>query len=239
VKILSSDELTYFGACLSAGAILTGFCGTFLSFRIQREATYYRQPVCDYKLGKGRDVYLGLSHFSSPFFLLILGTLLAAGFGFVCPLLAISGFDIAKSSVVAGMLAALVTILGYFACELVHYGVLNAKLLNDRQEWGRSSGIVVATIGLSVLAATVVIQAWGPVSKTAPIIDTPALQSTKEPGHVNVHQSCFNSSNHDIGKVIQADYGFFLKSSLRCGSIRPEAAVGKLCLPIIEGKNTL
>ena len=96
MTILSSDDLAYFAACLSAGAILTGFCGTFLSFRIQREATYYRQPVCDFASGKARDVAIGLSHFSSPFLLLILGTLLAAAFGFVCPLLAISGFGISK-----------------------------------------------------------------------------------------------------------------------------------------------
>lgn len=157
---LSSDELTYYGACLSAGAILTGFCGTFLSFRIQREATYYRQPVCDYNVGEGKDIFLGLSHFSSPFLLLILGTLLSAGFGFICPLLAISGFAISKSWIVAGILAALVTILGYFACELVHYGVLNAKLLNDRKEWGKSSGVVLTTIILSAMVALAVVNFW-------------------------------------------------------------------------------
>ena len=60
----------------------------------------------------------------------------------------------------AGILAALVTILGYFACELVHYGVLNARLLNDREEWGKSSGVVLTTIILSAMVALAVVNFW-------------------------------------------------------------------------------
>lgn len=176
---LTADDLTYFGACLSAGAILTGFCGTFLSFRIQREASYYRQPVCDFSTQSGRDVYLGLAHFSSPFLILILATLLAAGFGFICPLLAISGFDISKPIIVAGMLAALVAILGYFMCELVHYGVINAKLLNDGYEWKRSSGVVVITFALSIIAAVTVVKVWETNSENADHAASPALLPTK------------------------------------------------------------
>lgn len=40
---------------LQAGAILAGFCGTFLAFRIQREASYYRQPVADFDTGRAAD----------------------------------------------------------------------------------------------------------------------------------------------------------------------------------------
>ena len=42
----------FFAEVLSAGAILCGFCGTFLSFRIQREAGYYRQVAIDFHSGQ-------------------------------------------------------------------------------------------------------------------------------------------------------------------------------------------
>jgi hypothetical protein len=142
------DEV-FLPACLAAGAILTGFCGTFLSFRIQREANYYRQPVVDYHEGKGRDVYLGLSHFSSAFLLLIFGSLFAVIFGFILPLIALNGARIPHQLIVAGMVGAVIFIAGYFACELVHYGVLSRRLLNDRHEWGQSK----ATVWMTMIAA--------------------------------------------------------------------------------------
>ena len=69
---------------LTAGAILSGFCGTFLAFRIQREAAYYRQPAVDYHGNKGKDVYIGLTHFTSAFLLLALATVCSVTFGFSC-----------------------------------------------------------------------------------------------------------------------------------------------------------
>lgn len=146
------DLQAFFAACLSAGAILTGFCGTFLSFRIQRESNYYRQPAVDFKSGAGKDIYIGLSHFTSSFLLLIVASLLSMVFGFVLPLLALAGGAIAKHVVVAGMISALVFIGAYFTCEMVHYGVLNRSLLNDRAEWGRSTGIVTSAFLLAVFA---------------------------------------------------------------------------------------
>jgi hypothetical protein len=160
VTYASGDELAYLAACLSAGAILTGFCGTFLSFRIQREANYYRQPVLDFESETAKDVVIDRTHFSSPFLLLIIGTLMASGFGFISPLLAISGIDVSKMVIVSGMIAAMVTILGYFVCELVHYRVLNTRLINDKAEWGRSSGVVIGTLAAAGSAAWAVIRAW-------------------------------------------------------------------------------
>jgi hypothetical protein len=148
---MSADNTSFFSACLSAGAILSGFCGTFLSFRIQREATYYRQPAVDFDSKRGKDIYLRLSHFTSSFLLLIIASVLALSFGFALPLLALADVPISRQAVVAGMLAAVVFVGGYFICEMVHYEILSSRLLNDSREWGRSTRIVAATFGASVL----------------------------------------------------------------------------------------
>ncbi len=68
------DPYSFYTATLSAGAILMGFYGTFLAFRIQREANYYRQPALDFGLSEARDVYIGLTHFSSSFLLIVMTT---------------------------------------------------------------------------------------------------------------------------------------------------------------------
>lgn len=154
---MNSDLQSFFSACLSAGAILTGFCGTFLSFRIQREANYYRQPSVDFQSGTGRDIYIGLSHFSSSFLLLIIASLFSVLFGFVLPLLALSGVGIPKQSVVVGMVSAVIFVVAYFACEMVHYGVLNRRLLHDRTEWGRSTGIVLVACMVAVLSSFAIV----------------------------------------------------------------------------------
>lgn len=140
---MEPDLQTFFSASLSAGAILTGFCGTFLSFRIQREANYYRQPVVDFESEQAKDIPIGLSHFTSSFLLLIVASLLSVVFGFMLPLFALAGTTVSKQVVVAGITAAVIFVVAYFACEMVHYGVLNQRLLHDRSEWGRSMGIVV------------------------------------------------------------------------------------------------
>ena len=155
---MTPELQSFFSACLSAGAILTGFCGTFLSFRIQREANYYRQPALDFKSGRAKDIDIGLSHFTSSFLLLIVASLLAVLFGFLLPLLALTGINVPKQAVVAGMLSSVVFIVAYFSCEMVHFGVLNRKLLHDRHEWGRSTGIVfVACFAAVVLSFVIVI----------------------------------------------------------------------------------
>ena len=143
---------TFFGPALSAVAILSGFCATFLVFRIQREAAYYRQPVVDYREGKGKDVFIGLTHFTSAFLLLALATACSTVFGFVLPLLALSGSTwIAERPglVVGGMIAALLLIAAFFLDELVHYQILS-KLSSDAREWKHEWWVVA----LGVLSAT-------------------------------------------------------------------------------------
>lgn len=155
--MLPDNAISLYAALLSAGAILTGFCGTFLSFRIQREANYFRQPAVDLKTGQGGDVFIGLSHFTSSFLVLIIATLLAVIFGFISPLLSLVGVPLQPRIIAAGMVASVICVLGYFTCEMVHYGVLNRRLLNDRHEWGRSWGVVTITFLLAILAMVLVL----------------------------------------------------------------------------------
>jgi hypothetical protein len=143
----------FYGSVISAGAILAGFLGSFLVFRIQREADYYRQPAVDYKSESGKDIYLGLSHFSSSFLLIVLATLCALVFGFLIPLFAIAGAQgtlIDPKIVVGGLVGSLVLMCGYFVNEMVHYEILNTRLLNDTEEWGRETPLVIIVIVLAV-----------------------------------------------------------------------------------------
>jgi hypothetical protein len=142
---------SFFGSALTAGAILSGFCATFLVFRIQREAAYYRQPLVDYREGKGKDVFIGLTHFSSAFLLLSLATVCSATFGFACPLLALSGSAWVADRpglVVGGIVGALLLVAAYILDELVHYDILR-RLGSDAREWRREWWVV----GLGVLLA--------------------------------------------------------------------------------------
>ena len=155
---MAEDPRAFFESVLTAGAILSGFSGTFLSFRIQREASYYRQGAVDFTTGQGRDVYLGLTHFSSSFLLIILATITALICGFVIPLLALAGIGwalLATNLVVAGLMATLVLIGGYFVDELVHYEILSTRLINDAREWGKEAPIAVGTMVLAALAGIV------------------------------------------------------------------------------------
>lgn len=158
---MNIEPQNFFAAALGAGAILSGFCGTFLSFRIQRESAYYRQPVLDYTSGEAKDVYIGLSHFTSSFLLLILASVVSIIFGVVLPLIAMAGANLIWQSpkiIVAGLIASTVLITGYFVCELVHYGILNRNLLHDPGEWGRSRKTVGVTILSSLLAVVLVLR---------------------------------------------------------------------------------
>jgi len=153
------EPLRFFESIINAGAILAGFCGTFLAFRIQREASYYRQPVLDYEKGKAKDIFIGLTHFTSAFLLLILATLCAFTFGFIIPLLAIAGsfWALAQTAlVVSGLVASLVFILSYFLDELIHYRVLSVNLVNDAREWRREWIIVIGALTIT-LACSILI----------------------------------------------------------------------------------
>lgn len=156
---MNIDPQSFFTAALGAGAILSGFCGTFLSFRIQRESAYYRQPVLDYESGKAKDVLIGLSHFTSSFLLLILASTISIIFGVSLPLIAMAGADIvweAPKVIVAGLIASVILIAGYFICELVHYKILNRNLLNDPNEWGRARKTVRMTILSSAVSSVLI-----------------------------------------------------------------------------------
>jgi hypothetical protein len=61
----------FYAAILNAGTILWGFNGTFLAFRLQREAAYRRQPVLDFNTASGKDVDLNLQRLSWPFLILL------------------------------------------------------------------------------------------------------------------------------------------------------------------------
>jgi hypothetical protein len=157
-RVTTYDPLTLYGALLSAGAIITGFCGTFLSFRIQREASYYRQPAVDFATGSGKDVFVNLTHFSSGFLLLSLASLGACIFGVVFPLLGLAGviwFLARAGAAVAGVIGSLVLLVSYFVDELVHYRILSSRLANDAREWGREW--IVVCIGIAVAAGAAVL----------------------------------------------------------------------------------
>ena len=156
---------SFFSAVLSAGAILSGFCGTFLSFRLQREATYYRQPAIDFQAKVGernsKDIYIGLTHFTSSFFLLILATLCTVVCGVLLPLLALQGCDWAASHrglIVGGIIAGLLLIAAYFVDELVHYQILSwSRLVVDLRDWEKEWWIVT----LAVLCAFISLRYFG------------------------------------------------------------------------------
>ncbi len=153
-----SDSQTFYAAVLSAGAILTGFSGTFMQFRIQREANYYRQPVLSYvedaAEGKAQDTPIGLTHFTGAFLLIIVSTLMAVAFGFVFPLLALAEMAppfVSPKFVTVGLLSTLFPLLGYFLTELIHYRILSTRLLHDISEFQREWPGVVIALGAAAL----------------------------------------------------------------------------------------
>jgi hypothetical protein len=152
---MSPDPTSFYESVIGAGAILSGFCGTFLSFRIQREANYYRQPAVSFEEEKGKDIFVGLTHFTSAFLLLLLGTICSVVFGFLLPLFALAGSAWIlghRNVVVAGLVSALILIIGYFLDELVHYGILSSHLLHDVSEWRKECFILAGGIAAAAVA---------------------------------------------------------------------------------------
>lgn len=152
------EEVAFFEAVINAGAILAGFCGTFLVFRIQREASYYRQPFLSDQEEEVSDAFIGLSHFTSSFLLIILAALVSFIFGLIVPLFGLLGKNgpLSPEMVVGGLVGAVVLLAGYFYDEMVHYGIFDQKLEFDSFEWKRELPIVIVTILLSGLASTVI-----------------------------------------------------------------------------------
>lgn len=147
----------FFPSALSAGAILSGFCGTFLAFRLQREASYYRQVALDFERREAKDIFIGLTHFTRALLLLILATTCAAVFGFIFPLLALHGsnwFAARSGYVVGGMIGSLILLFAYFADELVHYRIITGRLAQDAIEWKNEWWLVA--IGIVAAIASLV-----------------------------------------------------------------------------------
>jgi uncharacterized membrane protein HdeD (DUF308 family) len=154
---MSFNPDLFFPAALSAGAILSGFCGTFLAFRLQREASYYRQVALDFERREARDIPIGLTHFTSALLLLILATICAATFGFIFPLLALHGSDwfAARAGyVVGGMIGSLILLCAYFTDELIHYRIITGRLAHDAREW-KSEWWLVAIGVLAAIASVI------------------------------------------------------------------------------------
>ena len=162
---MSLDDYARFcEAALTAGALLSGFIGTFLSFRIQREANYYRQPVTKFyegaDVGRGQDAWIGRSQFNSSFLLIILAALSAAVFGILLPLAALACLPsetVSVELVLAGVVFSLVLAAFYFLDEMIHYEIIKfSRLAADLKSWGNvESVVVVIGILLALLFGTI------------------------------------------------------------------------------------
>lgn len=152
---MTAEELgRFYEAALTAGAITSGFIGTFLAFRIQREAGYYRQVVLDFKEEKAKDISINLSHFTSSFLLIIIAAICSVVFGVLWPLLALAHWPPAQSTpapIVAGLTASVVLVGAYFVDELVHYRIVKTQLANDMREWKAEWVVVVVGVVLAGL----------------------------------------------------------------------------------------
>jgi len=141
----------FYEAALTAGAILSGFIGTFVNFRIQRESNYYRQPVTKFDEGathgRGQDAWIGLSRFNSSFLLIILAAFCSTAYGVFLPLSALAHwprFTVSAPTILAGIVASLILVAAYFLDELIHYEVLKpSRLVSDLKSWACHDWILV------------------------------------------------------------------------------------------------
>jgi hypothetical protein len=126
---MNQEELSFYGAALTGGAILSGFVATFFSFRIQREASYYSQPVFDSTEQKWKAPPIGLSHFPASLALIILSWFVSTIFGVVCPLCALAHRRPSPrpALVLAGIVCAVVLVGAYFFAEMLHYEMFRSK----------------------------------------------------------------------------------------------------------------
>jgi hypothetical protein len=147
-----SDTKSFIEAALTAGSILTGFVGTFLNFRIQREASYYRSP---------ENPNTDQQHFGASFFLIIFAAVSSAIFGVALPLFALMPghyFVIQPEMILAGILGSIVIVIAYFFAELFHYRIIfkqyNGKWIfnPDREGWRRE--FLIVALALSFFAIT-------------------------------------------------------------------------------------
>lgn len=153
---MEHDLEVFYQAALTAGAILSGFIGTFLNFRIQREADYFRSP--------GSDIG-GQQHFTSSFFLIIVSAACSVVFGVVLPLFALAKgnlrYAVSPATILSGIVAALVIAGAYFFDELIHYQILFTRdgakwrFNPDRKGWKSELWIVVGGVLSGALLAVI------------------------------------------------------------------------------------
>ncbi len=160
--MMDQDPGRFYQAALTAGSILSGFIGTFLSFRIQRESNYYRQPFMyrETEKTKSESVHVGQSQFPSSLLLVILGAVCAVLFGVFFPLSAVAGWGpltLRPPTILAGIVASLVLVAAYFLNELTHYEILKLpRLRQDLARWSKSDvALVVGGILLAALLACI------------------------------------------------------------------------------------
>lgn len=149
---MTNELQVFYGAALTAGSILSGFFGTFLSFRIQREASYYRQPALDFNSRRAKDIFVDLSRFPVSLALLLLSMFCSTVWGVVLPLVALAGLELPilwPPNVLAGIIASIVLVAGYFYLEMFHYGMLR----RNGAEWGREIPRALGMIAFALLAA--------------------------------------------------------------------------------------
>jgi len=146
---VNTADTEFFGAVMAAGAIITGFCGSFLAFRLQREAVYFRNPA---------QGYVGQQYFSPSLLLLLLASLAASVAGLVFPLLGLRGVQarfVTPNAVVAGLLSALFLLTAYFFNEIIHYRIAFEGWRRELEGWDRERPIVVVAL-LGCLAVLLV-----------------------------------------------------------------------------------
>jgi hypothetical protein len=133
---MSDLDRGFYQAVLTAGAILAGFCGTFLVFRIEREANYYRT------LGK----HFNEQHLTSSLLVLIISAVSAFFFGVGWPLVVLSKNSAGQGSrmwITGGLIFALMTLGVYVLDELVHYRILIPSYERKRKRTRRLRRIIV------------------------------------------------------------------------------------------------
>jgi hypothetical protein len=205
-------DSSFYSATLAAGAILTGFCGTFLTFRLTRESNYYRNPnenpssngavkaadkseeTTDSKptdKASEENKEKNQTHFTAPLLLLLCATSSAAIFGFLFPLVALampnSTFGSAKA-IIGGEIISLIFLAGYFLGELVHYDVFKI-LAGDEREWLRQIPILLVTFFVAVSALIVWISQDIANTPKQPAIEKCACQRFSTPFcNISAHQ---------------------------------------------------
>jgi hypothetical protein len=155
------ETAKFFSDMIGAGAILTGLCGTFFAFRIQREATFYSQPYCNDE-DEWDVVVIDRTHFSAPFFLLSFAFLASLISGLVIPLLGMLGiknFIVSPGFATGGLFVAIILLGFYIIAELQHYHLFKGNSKNTEEETEedkRSKDIGCLLVKLAVISISLV-----------------------------------------------------------------------------------